>query len=228
MNASEFFSYLLNKSGHNPTSLATELAKQGNEAVDQSILHRLKSGKTKEPKRHNVRPIADFYGVDIEAFYDPAIAAGEAARLSRSAGLSDLPVSTVNLSSDTKTILAPVVEWASLESNLYRDNNEISVGRYEAVPSGSPQTTKWVEVDLDMPRFMISRGDLILVTPVTDDKLCKDLKQYVFRTVSGAHILAQFRRLANGYEAIPDSGPPIDSERHGVRVVAIKHGHIEA
>lgn len=141
---------------------------------------------------------------------------------------SDFTPYTVNAYSDTKMLLAPVVEWASLESDLYKENKEVQASRYEAIPAGSKATTKWVAVEADMPRLMLSRGDLVLITPISGQHEGKDSKTHLFKTVSGAYFLGTFRRLASGFEAIPDSGPALESDRHGVQVVGIKRGHIEA
>lgn len=135
---------------------------------------------------------------------------------------------TVNLYSGTKMILAPVVEWARLGTDLYKDNKEVLASRFEAITAGSKPNTKWVEVEADMPRLMLSRGDLVLITPVSGQHECKESKMHLFKTIGGAYFLGTFRRLASGFEAIPDSGPALESEKHGVQVVGIKHGHIEA
>lgn len=142
--------------------------------------------------------------------------------------LSDSAPYTVNPYSDTKMILAPVVEWARLGTDLYKDNKEVIASRFEAIPAGSKPNTKWVEVEADMPRLMLSRGDLVLITPVSGQHECKESKMHLFKTVGGAYFLGTFRRLASGFEAIPDSGPALESEKHGVQVVGIKHGHIES
>lgn len=153
----------------------------------------------------------------------------DASGASRSAPLneSDFTPYTVNPYSDTKMILAPVVEWASLESDLYKDNKEVIASRFEAISAGAKPNTKWVEVEADMPRLMLSRGDLVLITPVSGQHECKESKVHLFKTVGNAYFLGTFRSMASGFEAFPDSGPSLESEKHGVKVVGIKHGHIE-
>lgn len=46
----------------------------------------------------------------------------------------------------------------------------------------------------------------------------------MFKTMAGAYILGDFRRLGDGFEAIPDSGLPLDSERHRIQVVGTVKG----
>lgn len=143
------------------------------------------------------------------------------------ASLSDFAPYTVNLSSDTNMVRAPVVEWARLGTDLYLDNSVVDSTEFESIPSSAPADAKWFRVDKDHPRFLIASNDLLLIAPLTSDASCRDMKLHLFRTVTGEHLLGQFRRLASGYEAIPDSGPSMDSLRHGIVVVGTKQGHIE-
>lgn len=143
---------------------------------------------------------------------------------------SESPPYTVNPSSDKKTIRAPVVEWARLGIDLFRDNDEVVAKSHEAIPENAKpkRNTKWVEVEADMPRLMLARGDMVLITPISGPLEAKEMRVHLFRTVAGSYFLGTFRRLAKGFEAIPESGPSLESEKHGVEVVGIKHGHIEA
>jgi transcriptional regulator with XRE-family HTH domain len=62
---------LLHRSGEKPASLAKRLSDQG---VRQPQLSRYLSGKTKEPKLSTLAPIAEYYGVSAQAFFDEALA----------------------------------------------------------------------------------------------------------------------------------------------------------
>lgn len=221
----------------NPNSLAKAL----NNKPPQPQIYRFLEGISKEPKRSTLEPIAAFFKVPVDAFFDTSIAQSVARELgigqtaytysappSQPAIVSESTPYTVNLYSGTKMILAPVVEWARLGADLYKDNKEVLASRFEAITAGSKPNTKWVEVEADMPRLMLSRGDVVLITPVSGQHECKESKMHLFKTIGGAYFLGTFRRLASGFEAIPDSGPALESEKHGVQVVGIKHGHIES
>lgn|GEM_PF-4595194 len=63
---------LLHRSGLKPAGLAQRLKDQG---VTQPQLSRFLGGTTKEPKRSTLAPVADYYGISVEAFFDEALAA---------------------------------------------------------------------------------------------------------------------------------------------------------
>ncbi len=115
--------------------------------------------------------------------------------------------------------LAPIVEWASLGVGLYKEDKELGAAAYNAAPEDSPPDTKWYIVDTDMPRFRIKRGNKVAVARLDSPDTCSDGDLYLFKTAAGLFFLGEFRRLLVGYEAIPDNGLPLDSERHGVKVV---------
>lgn len=137
---------------------------------------------------------------------------------------SDFPGYTVRPYSDTKTVRAPVVEWARLGTDLYKDFSEIEALESLPVHENASRLVKWFVVDDDMPRFRIKRGYKVALDPhqCTPDACIED-EIYLFKTTSGRFFLAEFRALADGaFEAIPDSALPLDSIRHKIEVVA-KH-----
>jgi phage repressor protein C with HTH and peptisase S24 domain len=67
----------MDRSRDNPNSLATKLKHKGL----QSQLHRFISGEAKEPRRTTLQPVAEFYDVPVEAFYEATAAAAAAKRL---------------------------------------------------------------------------------------------------------------------------------------------------
>lgn len=79
---------------------------------------------------------------------------------------------------------------------------------------------KWFITDSGVPQLRVPAGWKIAFEPMDDDSQCEEMRPYLFETASGTFFVALFRRLANGYEAIQSSGPPMDSTRHGIRVVA--------
>lgn len=120
---------------------------------------------------------------------------------------------------DKNPRLAPVIEWASLGVGLYKEDRELGAAAHIVAPENSPPDTKWYVVDADMPRFRIKRGNKVAIARIESADNCADGDLNLFVTASGAYFLGEFRRLLVGYEAIPDTGLPLDSERHGVKVV---------
>ena len=115
--------------------------------------------------------------------------------------------------------LAPVVEWASLGVGLYKEERELGAAAFSAAPEDSPPDTKWYIVETDMPRFRIKRGHKVAIARLDSSGACNDGDLYLFQTAAGVYFLGEFRRLVEGFEAIPDSGLPLDSVRHGVKLV---------
>ena len=64
----------MSRDGDNPHSLSVKL----NQKTTQPQIYRFLEGITKEPRRSTLQPVADHYGVLVEAFYDPKIAAAAA------------------------------------------------------------------------------------------------------------------------------------------------------
>lgn len=137
-----------------------------------------------------------------------------------SPNVSDFQPSTV-LPYSVKTYnLAPVFEWAQLGVVLFTESESLKAGEYRERPDGAGPAFKWFICEAALPRFRIKRGWRVAVDPLTDASICQDGETYLFKTVGGSYFLGDFRRLADGYEAIPDSGPPLDTARHGITVVA--------
>lgn len=70
MNGPELLKALMDAAGENAYGIATSLKKP----PLQSYIWKFINGKAKEPRRSSLRPIADYYGVPLEAFYDPTLA----------------------------------------------------------------------------------------------------------------------------------------------------------
>lgn len=135
-------------------------------------------------------------------------------------GSSDFPTSTVHPYSVKTSGLAPVFAWARLGDVLFTESESLKAGEYREKPDGAGPLFKWFTAEIDMPRLRIKRGWRVAVDPLTDASTCQDGETYLFKTAGGSYFLGDFRRLAVGYEAIPDSGPVMDTERHGITVVA--------
>lgn len=141
---------------------------------------------------------------------------------------SSTRTSTVRPYSVKKYNLAPVFEWARLGEVLFTESSSLTASEYRETTDAASPLFKWFIVDSDMPRLRIRRGWRVAVEPVLNDSQCSDGDTCLFRSASGSFFLADFRRLSGGFEAIPDSGPPLDSLRHGITVSGIIHGQIKA
>lgn len=131
---------------------------------------------------------------------------------------------TVLSYSDTTSALAPVVEWARLGADLYKENDSFD-GEKLSIPESASNICKWVRVDGDHPRLRIMKGDLVALEPVNRGEPLLSGKVYLFKAVDETLFLAEYRPLTGGnFEAIPDTGPPMDRDRHGIEIVARKRG----
>ena len=134
---------------------------------------------------------------------------------------SESTTSGVSLSGDTNSQRAPVIEWARLGVVLFTKEREMPVEAPSLpVLDGAHPESVWAVAEADHPRFRIKRGYKLLFSPVESEADCFDSEIYLFQTLTGLLVLGEFRRMTSGYEAIPDSGAPLDSERHGIKVVA--------
>lgn len=70
MEPKELLRALMERSGDNPNSLAAKL----NQKTKQPQIYKFLEGIAKEPRRSTLQPVADHYGISVEAFYDPALA----------------------------------------------------------------------------------------------------------------------------------------------------------
>ena len=57
------------------------LAEKLGGAVEQSQLNRFETGKTKEPRRTTLQPVADFFGLPVEVFYSEDLAESVAQKM---------------------------------------------------------------------------------------------------------------------------------------------------
>lgn len=62
---------LLHRSGLKASALAEKLKDQG---VQQAQLSRFINGKTQEPKRSTLAPVADYFGISVEALFNEKLA----------------------------------------------------------------------------------------------------------------------------------------------------------
>lgn len=70
MDPRELLQELMRRHGDNPNSLARKLGgKPG-----QPRIHKFLAGTISEPRRSTMAPIADHYGIPLDALYDPSVA----------------------------------------------------------------------------------------------------------------------------------------------------------
>lgn len=77
MEPRKLLTLLMGRQNLNPNALAEKIKN----ATTQSQIHRFETGKTKEPKKATLKPVADFFGVPVEVFYSEDLAAMVAAGL---------------------------------------------------------------------------------------------------------------------------------------------------
>lgn len=70
MEPRELLKALMARDGDNPNSLAAKLLQK----TKQPQIYKFIEGVAKEPRRSTLRPIAEHYGISVEAFYDPKLA----------------------------------------------------------------------------------------------------------------------------------------------------------
>ena len=145
-------------------------------------------------------------------------------RVASTANASDFLSGTVRPYSDTNTVRAPVVEWARLGTELYKESHSVEAREHIDTPHGASSSCKWFVVDEGMPAFRIKKGYKIALDPVLDGHVFVNDDIYLFSDVDGGLFLAEYRKVANGFEAVLASGKTLESEKHGLSIVAIQRG----
>lgn len=92
---------LMRRSGDNSNSLAVKLRGQ----TTQPQIYKIVEGKVREPRRSTLQPIADHYGVPVDAFYIEELAQAEFDKLSGQPFPQTAKV--VNETPDVKTVVLP-------------------------------------------------------------------------------------------------------------------------
>ena len=170
-------------------------------------------------------PISDFSPRIAAQLQKAGVGPGPAAEMG--AAQSENLTSAVRPYSVRNHNLAPVFEWAKLGEVLFTESSSLATGEYREKPEDSGPLFKWFIADTDMPRLRIWRGWRVAVEPIMNADDCIDMRTHLFRTAGGSYFLGDFRRMVDGYEALPDSGPPLDSIRHGITVVGAFKGCLE-
>lgn len=111
----------------NPTRLAAELKRLGKTKVNiQSNLSRWLSNPNLEPTMATMRPVADYFGLDVRAFYDEKVASemsGKPSARSAEIAQSDNVKSTLGRTANTQAVTDELTVPATLsleEARLVR------------------------------------------------------------------------------------------------------------
>lgn len=85
--------------------------------------------------------------------------------------------------------------------------------------ANSTDTRAWFIADSDIPQLRAWAGWKLAFKAVEDDRNCIAGDPYLFETASGSFFVGEFRRLTNGYEAVPYGRNPLDGAIRGARVL---------
>lgn len=133
---------------------------------------------------------------------------------------SEALASTVFLYGDVKQNAAPVVEWARLGVDLYKDNDEWPAEGQRIITTGKTVSSKvkWLEVKDDLLAPKVQTGDMVAVDPHGTPRMDGVV---LAKAADGTYILRFWRPMAGGkFELFDGSGRTMDSDRHGLEVAA--------
>lgn len=141
---------------------------------------------------------------------------------------SEIPSSAVRSYSDTNLVRAPVVEWARLGEDLYKDTSELSGGEsLDFVPmTEHGERVKLIKVMDDSLAPRLVAGDIVAIDP--DNTSPARGQVALFRSAAdGGYFLRRYQPLmAPHFEAVDARGNVLDSQRHGLEVVGVRCGCI--
>lgn len=109
----------MDRDGENPNSLAGKLRQR----ITQPQIYKFLEGVAKEPKRSTLLPLAEHYGIPVDAFFDPAMAQAVYDNLMSGAplinrGTADLTLPSLQMMAiGGPSTLQPILAWEH-ESDL--------------------------------------------------------------------------------------------------------------
>lgn len=110
MNPRALLKFLMDRDGMNPTALARVLKESGRTSVNlQPNLSKWQNDPTVVPLMRTMAPVADFFGVLVDAFYDPAVADSEYKRITKE---------TSDAATASRLILAPTASSPKMIANI--------------------------------------------------------------------------------------------------------------
>lgn len=92
MDPKQLLQALMKRDKDNPHSLAEKLKQK----TGQPQIYKFLNGVAKEPRRSTLQPVADFYGISVEAFYDPLVADIVMQNLEAGRPLTDTPNANIS------------------------------------------------------------------------------------------------------------------------------------
>lgn len=129
-----------------------------------------------------------------------------------------------SLLSATNLPRAPVVDWAALEDAVQKQKREWPHQAQQAFTPVIEEVSDYVKLAtvVDSPLPSIQPGDMIALDPkATPWEDCV----VVIRLSSARLVIRRYRTLAaGGFEAICPNEPPLDSTRHGIRLIGVVVG----
>jgi hypothetical protein len=198
---------LMDDAGLNPNSLSA--ATRGR--TKQPQIFRFVNGLSKEPKRSTLEPLADYFGVPVDAFFDPL----EAQKVADMRGFTDTPAITGGVASQARlmsferpTLPPPIIQWG----NLMTMGDSIPPEFRVTAPDEAlaPRLRQGQRVTLDTRALPARPGDCVLVEDKTGNIHLRIYSPGVGRWTGRAENTA--------YQ-------DLDSERDGLTVLAVLTAH---
>lgn len=202
------------KLGGRPGLGSLPLAKKIGRPERQSQIYKFLNGAVDEPARSTVEPVADFFGIPVDAFYNESVAINVA----RARGMFGLSVME---SSDAEK-LAHSMSQSSATVAPQDDSLRIKWGsmNYEALPDIFRVQVPDNAMADDIKKGYLAKFDKQLKPRADDFVLLSDSSgEWWFRAYKpGAAGSFSAVALASGF-------PPMHSDEHGLKVLAVYIGH---
>jgi hypothetical protein len=203
---------LMDSQGLNPNALA----RATRDRTKQPQIYRFLTGEAKEPKRSTLAPVAEHFGVPVDAFYDDRVAES-VARERNLGGKSDTPgagLDGISLAQDlshvTQSITPTTMQWGSLLSVSLPERFRLVI-RDDSMALDDPpsmRTGHWAEFE---PASDAPAGQVVLVADAAGNIY---IRKKVEKTPGRWE--AHARRAADYL--------PLDSVTDGLRILAVQVG----
>lgn len=212
MEPRQLLQLLMDGAGLNPNALAR--ATRGR--TKQPQIHRFLTGEAREPKRSTLAPVAEHFGVPVDAFYDEKVADAVARERSlggnpdnQGAGLGKNALAQ-DLSHVTQSITPTTMQWGSLLSASLPERFRLVI-RDDSMALDDPPSMRvghWAEFE---PASEAPAGQVVLVADAAGNVY---IRKKVEKTPGRWE--AHARRAADYL--------PLDSVTDGLRILAVQVG----
>lgn len=152
---------LMERSGENPYSLARKVKARYGRSPSQPTLLRILDGTSREPRRSSLQPVADFYGVSVDALFDEDLTQAE-----RAGQLSPRPASRPLVEIDVLAVAGSMGFGESIpdhETVINRLNVEMEWVRKNLPAVSNPGNLKVISGYGDSMAPTYNDGDILLV-----------------------------------------------------------------